>query len=601
MHTIKLYPSKQFSLRLYHRLTSVRPEWGLWAASTVGLLAIWLTVAHGLPFGHDSARHVYRLVDRDYLIQHGLFFTRWSPFLGSGYGAPLYNYYQPLLDYLAEPFMLIGWGPLVALRIILGFALMAGALGMYRWVSDLFGGGAGVVAAMAYLFSPYVMYTLLNRAGFAELLGLGLAPWGLWALRRYASDHKLSDGVATTVIVAAMLLAHIFTAFLFLATLLLYIPILAVAYPFDQHQLRNVIALCWPIGLGLGVAAFFWLPLIWEIELNTPGVLPAWVVVNPPLRQSFIPLWQVFTGPVLPDPFAPVATIPPRLSWFAASLAAVGVVTGITALRSPVLKLHLWVGALATAIMVFMFTSTARWLWQIIPLLGLQPYPFRLLGLASLWQALLAGAGAAALLALLNKPSAWHLRIAPVLVAALCLVLGLYALNWPSVAYLPPNLSTTLAAAVQYQLASDILMLGDELPLTGAQQHSALLPVLEIGEARLDQNSLPGGARQIAAQYDLLYYKLTIASPQPFQLVIKTFYFPGWWATVNGKRVPITPTDPDQLITLPVPAGQHTIEIGFGSTPVRTVADGISLLSVICLAGLFIKTRQHSVVEHLLA
>ncbi len=134
-----------------------RVDRGLWAGVCVGVVAVWLTVAHGLPYGHDSELHIYSQVAWDALIRHGTLYTRWMPFLGYGYGFPLSNYYPPLLYYVAEPFRLLGLDALMALRLTLGLALVGAAVGMYAWVRDLFGPGSGVVAATAYVFSPYVM------------------------------------------------------------------------------------------------------------------------------------------------------------------------------------------------------------------------------------------------------------------------------------------------------------------------------------------------------------------------------------------------------------------------------------------------------------
>ncbi|MEZ4643358.1 MAG: hypothetical protein R3E31_11610 [Chloroflexota bacterium] len=57
---------------------------------------------------------------------------------------------------------------------------------------------------------------------------------------------------------------------------------------------------------------------------------------------------------------------------------------------------------------------------------------------------------------------------------------------------------------------------------------------------------------------------------KPFTARYLSFAFPGWTATVDGESVPITPSDPEGLITLPVPAGTHTLIIRWRSTPLRT-------------------------------
>lgn len=185
------------------------------------------------------------------------------------------------------------------------------------------------------------------------------------------------------------------------------------------------------------------------------------------------------------------------------------------------------------------------------------------------------------------------------LVAGLSLALALYAVDWPAVTYHAPNVTNDLAVAMRFERESGAM---------GFMARSEYLPktVLEcppaqsgpgIDQDRLAPESLPEGARLMAAQYDLLDYSITVDSPQPFQAIVNTFYFPGWWAEINGQRVPIIPTEPYGLISLNVPAGQQHIKVGFGSTPIRDGATGLSLVSAICLAALLVKVTIPSVVN----
>ena len=74
-----------------------------------------------------------------------------------------------------------------------------------------------------------------------------------------------------------------------------------------------------------------------------------------------------------------------------------------------------------------------------------------------------------------------------------------------------------------------------------------------------------------------------------------TFDFPGWVAEVDETAVSITPSDPEGLITFPVPAGTHTIDIKWQSTPLRTtlvVLSVLSLLGVVSVFGLYTSTAN---------
>jgi hypothetical protein len=582
-------------------VTWAQSNWGWLAATGVGLLAAGLTVAHGLPYGHDSTLHLYRAVAWDFLVRHSLD-VRWCPFLSDGYGSPLFDFYPPAFYALSQLMLLTGLAPLVALRVVLGLALIAGTLGMYTWAGDLFGRGSGVAAAAAFTFSPYLMCTLLNRASFPEVLNLAWMPWGAWALQRYeryAGGRSLAYAVLTAVVVAATLLTHLFSAYLFIAVMLIYALGLGSlaeesAAGAGNHPARGIAArlvrLAWPLGLGLGLSAWFWLPAL--AEVGWVQIERMLLIADPATGQGLIPAWQVFAGPVLPDQRIPVAAVSPRLSSLAAGLALVGVVAGWVALRSRRLKMHLGAGVLVVGLAVFMHTPASRWLWQAVPLLRLGQFPFRFLSAGSLWLALLAGAGSAALLAAVPSGERLRSRLIPAgLALGLCLLLALYSLGGPPIAVHAPDTPTDLAAVLRFEQDPTPLGLqtGGEYRVRTVQELPPLGSGPGMGGPRLDVASLPAGAQVLQAEYAWLRYRLTLDSPQPFQAVFRTFAFPGWGATVDGYPVPITPIPPYGLISLPVPAGRQQVEVFFGSTPVRTLAAGLSLVSALGLAALLFR------------
>jgi hypothetical protein len=404
------------------------------------------------------------------------------------------------------------------------------------------------------------------------------------------------------VIVAATLLTHLFSAYLFIAGMLVYALGLgslaegSVAGAGDRSVrgiATRLASLAWPLGLGLGLSAFFWLPAL--AEVGWVQIERMLLIADPGTGQGLIPAWQVFAGPILPDQRIPVAAVPPRLSPLAASLALVGVAAGWAALRSRRLKMHLVVGVVVVGLAVFMHTPASRWLWQAVPLLRLGQFPFRFLSAGSLWLALLAGAGSAALLAAVPLEEGLQLRsrlIPAGLALGLSLLLALYSLGWPSIAVHAPDMPTDLAAVLRFER--------DPTPLglqTGGEYRVRTVRELPrpgsgpgIDGPRMDVASLPAGAQVLEAEYAWLRYRLTLDSPQPFQAVFRTFAFPGWRASVNGKPVPITPTHTYGLISLAVPAGRQQVEVVFGSTPVHNLAAGLSLASAIGLAALLLMT-----------
>jgi hypothetical protein len=74
----------------------------------------------------------------------------------------------------------------------------------------------------------------------------------------------------------------------------------------------------------------------------------------------------------------------------------------------------------------------------------------------------------------------------------------------------------------------------------------------------------------------------------PVTVQFYTYDFPGWQAMIDGRPTAHRHEPPYGLITLDVPAGQHTVSIRMGSTPPRTAGSVTSLIAAIAIGvGLF--------------
>ncbi|NJN55374.1 MAG: YfhO family protein, partial [Anaerolineae bacterium] len=112
---------------------------------------------------------------------------------------------------------------------------------------------------------------------------------------------------------------------------------------------------------------------------------------------------------------------------------------------------------------------------------------------------------------------------------------------------------------------------------------------------RFDITKLPDSAVVDTAVPHPLGTTIQLTSPQPFTATYLSFAFPGWQALVDGTAVPITPSIPDGLITFPVPAGSHTIEVQWRSTPLRSALTAVSLLCFMSTILLAIFAKRLSV------
>ena len=108
---------------------------------------------------------------------------------------------------------------------------------------------------------------------------------------------------------------------------------------------------------------------------------------------------------------------------------------------------------------------------------------------------------------------------------------------------------------------------------------------------RFDETILPNGAVVHSITYHKQGATIELTTPEPFTARYLTFDFPGWTAVVDETAVPITPSTPEGLITFPIPAGQHTIEIRWKTTPLRTTLVIFSIVSLLGAVG-FVSFRS---------
>jgi hypothetical protein len=71
-------------------------------------------------------------------------------------------------------------------------------------------------------------------------------------------------------------------------------------------------------------------------------------------------------------------------------------------------------------------------------------------------------------------------------------------------------------------------------------------------------------------------------------LWIRTFNFPGWTATVDGKAAAIKTGEDVGDIVIELPAGTHMVTLDYLDTPPRRKGKTISLAALVLLAGTLI-------------
>ncbi|WP_420629318.1 hypothetical protein [Candidatus Leptofilum sp.] len=539
--------------------------------------------------GFDTMFHLWRAVQAGALLDEGILFSRWAPQMAHGYGYPLFMFQSPFSAQMTAVFHQIGLSWPVALNLAYGLGILASGWTMWGLVRTFWGNWGGLVAAVAYLYAPFHAYVAFYRASLSETVAWSLPPLVLWGLYRWQQEQN-GWGLGTAVFSFILLVyTHDVTAYAFLPLFVGWIGLWWLRDGRSRATLgRGVVGLL----LGMGGSAFFWLPATMERSaIQFERANSAWPFLY---FNNFLPLEQLLALSRNADPSL-LNDWPPRgLGILLLLVALVG--AGLAWQRA---KASRWlVGFLLVGLAgyVFLTVQASEFLWTAVPQLAAFQFPWRFLAPASFLAAFLCGGlndGIAYCVLRTtrsvrntqyairqNPPKSQPLSILLPIVAITLLSVGHWGWLYPDVCDMPDDLS--VEGMVAWEQATQTL---------GSTASGELLPrAVEIvpdptnppaWQARLDETILSPEATILATNHQPLTTKIELETAVPFTTTLRIFNFPGWQVTVNDEPVPITPSDPEGWITVPVPNGHATIQATFRETPLRLAADGIALFSLV--------------------
>jgi 6-pyruvoyl-tetrahydropterin synthase related domain len=574
-----------------------RLDFGLFAVLALCLFTLWPLLHNpGLPNGTDTLYHVYRVAEMDRSWSHGVLMPRWAESFYFGYGSPVFQYYASLTYYLTSLLMRITASDSVnALRLLTVISMLGAGAGMYLFVRGEVSKLAGIIAAVVYVYSPYIFYTEPYARGvYPELLSFALFPFVLWFYGRLMRTGLAWAMIPAALGSAALILTHNLMGLVLTGMLMAWLGWNFLTGILAKKPLReNILALVTAI-LGIGLAAFFWIPVILEQDAVPLGNLTAVALLD--YRNFFVPLDKLLALTSRSDAGS-INGLLHQLNlgvaqWVLALMGIVGVLTMYVKKRAQHgVSLHtLLFFALMSGILIFLMLPAAEFLWGAVSRLAFLQFPWRFLGPAAFCLAVLAGMNA---LWIERLPS--HnggIMAAAFVIAPITLAMPtFYVPEWTNM-----TVDTSTAA---YQQAE---MSGLQMATTYSNEYLPInTHVMPDPTARLiadyadgypvnkaNFEILPPGVEIEPLEHGPQHDVWRAQSDQPFTLEILTFYFPGWQAEIDGAPVEVRPSDSHGLITLDVPAGEHTIRVFLGATPAVSLGLDVTVGAVVVLVGVVI-------------
>ncbi len=161
---------------------------------------------------HDD-QHIARLYLLDQAIRQGSMYPRWVGSLGFNFGYPLFNFYPPLIYYVAEFFHLIGFNLLWSLKLMIVTGSFFSSIGIYLLGKRFFDKKTGLLAATLFTFFFYRAITIYIRGSWAEFFAMSILPFVFLGLDDIYRKKSLKSTLLFSLSLGFLILAHPLIAF----------------------------------------------------------------------------------------------------------------------------------------------------------------------------------------------------------------------------------------------------------------------------------------------------------------------------------------------------------------------------------------------------
>jgi len=335
-------------------------------------------------------------------------------------------------------------------------------------------------------------------------------------------------------------------------------------------------------------------------------------------HQRFLSLRDLVAWPVPLDasadnPYLPFSLGPAIVVLAAISLAALAVDAGCQLWRrwippnhpttrppSPPIvqvdtsvKWHLLFFAFVLVVTVLMMLPVSEPLWENAPFLPIAEFPWRMMGMANLSLAFLAGASLYIWSDRGIASQAFLALTISLLIVVLSAAVYLYPPK-PFVEYDNPSLQDYFRHELSTQTVGSTTI-NEYMPVWAKETPttSPLMPAYLAGQPveKLNREELPGSVQAQLVEHTVISDHYRFNSDQPFTARFYTFYFPAWRAYLDGQPTEIQTTDPFGLMAVPVPAGEHELLLRFESLPLWTGVNALSAIALLAVLAVWVLYR----------
>lgn len=548
-----------------------------WAAVLLCVCLAATAVVSPMPFrgdasGHDFEFHLASWMDVAGQWREGIAYPRWAEWANWGFGEPRFVFYPPASWMIGAALgSLLPWR--MAPTAFIWLVLTAAGMSMWKLAREWLPGWQAAVAAVLYAVNPYHLVIVYYRSDFAELLACAFLPLLLWGVLRVAREEWPFVPLLA-VVFAGIWLSNGPAAVIATYSLCLALVVACAV----RRSLRPLVPGATAMAAGFGLAAFYILPAAWEER---------WVQIAEAVAGNLRPAQSfLFTSANDPD----FVLFNWKVSSVALGVICVTLVAAVLAAKRRREFFEIWwvlaaLGAAAAGLML----RPSSFLWQYLPELQFVQFPWRWLGVLD---APFAFFVAAAIGRSTKRCVSWIALIViggAIAAAATAMIRDAW---WDTEG--APELTDAIRSARGYE-GTDEYMPNDcdrsELP--GNPDDTTRMPDASATPAARIEKLDPSSGRIVRAsgvrihmeRWSAEHKTFTTDVSGPVTLALRLLNYPAWEARVDGASAHFDVQPVTAQLLLPLPPGEHRVEIQFRRTWDRTAGGAISALTAVALLG----------------
>ncbi|MFA6007180.1 MAG: hypothetical protein WC784_00855 [Candidatus Shapirobacteria bacterium] len=521
----------------------------------ISLLSVWRLFQVGYPSMQDDMQ-IFRLEQFDQCLKDGQIPCRYIADGGLGYGYPLYNFYSPLPYSVAEIFHLLGFSFINSIKISLILPAFIRTFGMYFLATAFFGSGGGILSTVLFAFAPYQALNTFVRGAIAENWALSLLPFIFWSL--YKRHNKLS-----ITFLIALFLSHNLT-------IIYALPLLLIFSIFTKNFKYSLRSLFW----SFCITSFFVLPAFFEKNLTTVNTMTqgyfSYVIHFTTLKELFVSNFWGYAGSMW-GPIDGLSFNIGLFQWLIPSIIFIYYFIHKN-LKNRRLIIALY---LIAVLALFLTHSKSTFIWQLLPFMAYFQFPWRFLAPVIFCFSFIGGG-------LVQTISAKYKKLVLVALSFMIIFINLPYFQ-EDIWY--PNLTDSqklTPAEITRQSGAGLMdywpKYGKNFPTTFAPSG----PIIVSGQVSLDNFSK--NSRQVKLN-------LLVITPMA-TLNLPVVYFPNWELFVDNQKTTYQIEPKLGLIQISLAQGQHQILLNFVNTPLRTIANSLSLLTLLSFIIFIIREKR---------